>query len=238
MRPLTNCAPKAARYSASFCSSKRAWAAPCWPKTATSSWPVKVSSISELSAAGPLPLGDELRLGALGHHRGDAQRQGHRDQRDQGEQRGDDEHHHQHPRHGQSRGEQLAEGLLQGLADVVQVVGHPGEQLAARAGVEVRQRQPVDLVLHVRAQPVDGALDDLVEQSSPATTPPASPPRRPPAPAGRSWRADRSRSPGPARPPSRRAGPPRRRRPRRARPRRPGRWWCRRAGRARAPRRR
>ena len=46
-----------------------------------------------------------------------------------------------HADHGQQRGEQLAHRLLQGLADVVDVVGDPAEQLAARLPVEVAQRQ-------------------------------------------------------------------------------------------------
>ena len=50
------------------------------------------------------------------------------------------------------------------LADVVDVVGDAAEQLAARLPVEVAQRQPVDLLLDVRAQPADGALHDVVEQ--------------------------------------------------------------------------
>ena len=49
--------------------------------------------------------------------------------------------------------EQLAHRLLQGLADVVDVVGDPAEQLAARLPVEVAQRQPVDLLLDVGAHP-------------------------------------------------------------------------------------
>ena len=69
-----------------------------------------------------------------------------------------------HEHHRQQRGEQLAHRLLQGLADVVDVVGDPAEQLAARLLVEVAQRQRVDLVLDVGAHPHDGALDDVVEQ--------------------------------------------------------------------------
>ena len=50
------------------------------------------------------------------------------------------------------------------LGDVVDVVGDPAEQLAARLPVEVGQRQPVELVLDVGAQPQHGALHDAVEQ--------------------------------------------------------------------------
>ena len=69
----------------------------------------------------------------------------------------------EHRDHGHQRGEQLAHRLLQRLADVVDVVGDPAEQLAARRAVEVAQRQPVDLVLDVLAHPADGVLHDAVE---------------------------------------------------------------------------
>ena len=75
-----------------------------------------------------------------------------------------DEHHRQHADDGQQRDEQLAHRLLQGLADVVDVVGDPRQQLAARLPVEVAQRQPVELVLDVVAHPAHGALHDAVEQ--------------------------------------------------------------------------
>ena len=49
------------------------------------------------------------------------------------------------------------------LRDVVDVVGDAAEQLAARLGVEVAQRQAVQLVLDVGAQRSDRALHDAVE---------------------------------------------------------------------------
>ena len=48
--------------------------------------------------------------------------------------------------------------------DVVDVVGDPAQQLAARLLVEVAQRQPVDLVLDVGAHPPHRRLHDVVEQ--------------------------------------------------------------------------
>ena len=64
IRPEMNCAPKLALVEASFCASKSALLGPR-PKTLTSSWPEKVSSMWRVEAAGAPPLGDELPLGAL-----------------------------------------------------------------------------------------------------------------------------------------------------------------------------
>ena len=110
------------------------------------------------------PLGDELRLRALGDGLGEPQRDGDRDERDHRQQRRDQEHHDQDAEDRQQRDEQLAHGLLQGLGDVVDVVGDAGEHLAALLAVEVAQRQPVELVLDLAAQHEHGALDDAVEQ--------------------------------------------------------------------------
>ena len=67
------------------------------------------------------------------------------------------------------------------LRDVVDVVGDPAEQLAARLAVEVAQRQPVQLVLDLGAQPVDGALHDAVEQVALQPAKHATPRRRAPS---------------------------------------------------------
>ena len=75
---------------------------------------------------------------------------------------GDVEHHPHYEDHRQQRCEQLAHRLLERLGHVVDVVGHPAEQLAALA-VEVAERQPVELVLDVRTHPVDRPLDNIVE---------------------------------------------------------------------------
>ena len=137
----------------------------CRPKTLTSAWPVNVSSMWALSSPVRRHCCDELRCERFAIRAGDDHRQRHRDQRDQRQQRRDPEHHHQHADHGQQRGEQLAHRLLQRLADVVDVVGDPAEQLAARLLVEVAQRQPVQLVLDVaRAAGSTVPLHDVVEQ--------------------------------------------------------------------------
>ena len=51
-----------------------------------------------------------------------------------------------------SRADELRERLLQRLLDVVDVVRDAGEDVAALAGVEVVQRQPVELLLGVVAE--------------------------------------------------------------------------------------
>ena len=58
----------------------------------------------------------------------------------------------------------MPQRLLQRLRDVVHVVGDSAQQLAARLGVEVAQRQLVELGAHLVSHPVDGALHRPVEQ--------------------------------------------------------------------------
>ena len=94
------------------------------------------------------------------------QRQRHHHQREQRQQRRDPEHHREHRDDGHQRGQQLAHRLLQGGADVVDVVGDSTEQLTARRPVEVAERQPVDLRLDVLAQLAHGVLHDGVEDEA------------------------------------------------------------------------
>ena len=110
------------------------------------------------------PLVDEQPLRALHDQAAHDDGERHRHQRDDGQQRRDPQHHPDDAEHRQHRGEQLAERLLQGLAEVVDVVGDPAEQLAARLLVGVRERQPVQLGGDLLAQAEDGALDGVVEQ--------------------------------------------------------------------------
>src|SRR5699024_5040518 len=49
---------------------------------------------------------------------------------------------------------------------VVDVVRRPGQEVAALAGVEVLEREPVELRLDLLAQPVDDLHDDLVEDEA------------------------------------------------------------------------
>ena len=62
------------------------------------------------------------------------------------------------PNDRERRREQHAERLLQALGDVVDVVGDPAQQVASRLAVDVHERQPVELVLDVAAEPVHRPL--------------------------------------------------------------------------------
>ena len=163
MMPETNWAPKLALYRASLRSSKRSSMSASRPKTRTRSWPEKDSSIWPFSDAGVLPLrGEELLAAGADDAGSDAgQREG--DQGDQRQLPGDDEHHDHNADDRQQRADQLGERLLQCLLDVVDVVRHPGEDVAALAGVEVVQRQPVQLLLGVVAELADDLHDDPVQ---------------------------------------------------------------------------
>ena len=112
------------------------------------------------------PLRGEERLGLLAdhahHHTG--HRQG--DQGDERELPGQPEHHADDADHGQHRVHERGERLLEGLLDVVHVVGGAGEQVAALPAVEVTQRQPVDLGLDLLAQAEDDAHDDVIEHAA------------------------------------------------------------------------
>ncbi len=113
--------------------------------------------------AGVLPLGDEqlLRPPCDQHRHDERERDG--DECDQREERRHDEHHHDDADHREQGGEQLAQRLLQGLRDVVDVVRDPAQELAPLHPVEVFQRKPVDLRLDLFAQAVHRALGDPVQ---------------------------------------------------------------------------
>ena len=68
------------------------------------------------------------------------------------------------PMSSEHRREHLAQRLLQALGEVVDVVGDPAQQVAARLAVDVAERQAVELVLDLGAQPVHRALHDAGEQ--------------------------------------------------------------------------
>ena len=75
----------------------------------------------------------------------------------------------QHADDGQQRREQLAHRLLQRLRDVVDVVGDPGQQLAARLPVEVDQRQPGQLRLDLAPHACSTVRCTTIEVSRPWT---------------------------------------------------------------------
>ena len=161
--PEMNCAPKLASYSSAFFCRNRSSTSRCRPNTFTSACPVYVSSICPFSSpvcfhCATNSFCERLAISAVvtsvsgmvtsaisasvGESRNIITST---------------------PSHGQQRRHRLADGLLQALRDVVDVVGHPAEQLAALHRVEVAQRQPVDLRLDPLAQPEHRALHDAVE---------------------------------------------------------------------------
>src|SRR5699024_8851455 len=113
--------------------------------------------------AGVLPLSLEQLLGSGADDTGDEARQGQCYQGQEGELPGDDEHHHADADDRQRRLDELGERLLQGLLDVVDVVGHPRHDVTALPGVEVAQRQSVDLAFDVLTETVDHTHDEGVE---------------------------------------------------------------------------
>ncbi len=77
---------------------------------------------------------------------------------------GRDREHHDHHADDHQRGrEHHAQGLLQALRDVVDVVGDPAQQVAAGLAVDVPEREAVELVLDVAAELVHGPLHDAGE---------------------------------------------------------------------------
>ena len=79
---------------------------------------------------GGLPLLDEVRLRALADLGGDDSRGRDRHQGDHGQERRNEEHHDKDADDRQQRRHDLAQGLLEGLGDVVDVVGDPAQYLA------------------------------------------------------------------------------------------------------------
>ena len=110
--------------------------------------------------AGRRPLDDELLLRSPHDEDRHDERARHGQDRDQGQDRADRHHQDQHEDDRQQRGDELRQALLQRLADVVDVVGDATQQVAARVAVEVAQRQPAELFVDLRSQPVDRPLGD------------------------------------------------------------------------------
>ena len=79
----------------------------------------------------------EVFLRLADHQADDDQRERHDDQRHQGHQPADGEHHDQHADHGGDRGDDLGQALVEGLADRIDVVGDAREHLAVVGAVEV-----------------------------------------------------------------------------------------------------
>ena len=121
---------------------------------------------TRVDAARARPLMGEGLLGARPDHPEHSAHERDDDERHQRQLPGDREHHPHDAHDGEDRGQRPGQRLLEGVGDVVDVVGDAGEHLAALHLVEVGQRQAVDLGLHLLAQPVHGGHGDAVEQES------------------------------------------------------------------------
>ena len=158
MMPEMNCALKLASNSASFSSSNFIGGLLLAAEDLHDVAPgVHLLDVA-VERAGALPLRRELLLRALRDEDRDDHRERHGEQRDRGEQPVDPEHHREHADDGEQRRDDLREALLERVGDVVDVVGHAREDVAARVAVEVAQRQPRELLVDLVAQAVDDAL--------------------------------------------------------------------------------
>jgi hypothetical protein len=97
-------------------------------------------------------------------HRGHHYRHRGAGQQAPGERRRDREDEHQHTDDREHRVDELTEGLLEGLLQVVHVVGDQAEHLPGRIAVQVGQWQPGQLRRHRLAQAVHHPLDDRHHQ--------------------------------------------------------------------------
>jgi hypothetical protein len=110
--------------------------------------------------AGHPPLVGELDLRALRDLERDVEGHRHRDDRDEREQRADRQHHDQHTEDREHRPHDLREALLERRGDVVDVIRHLRDHVAARRVVEEAQREPPELAIDVLAQPEHRPLRD------------------------------------------------------------------------------
>ena len=62
------------------------------------------------------------------------------------------------------RVDDLAERLVDGLLDVVEIVRDPAQDVAPCVPIEVLERQPGELQVHVSAEPIDHPLNDTGHQ--------------------------------------------------------------------------
>ena len=111
-----------------------------------------------------LLLADEKGLRPPGNRRHDRDAERQRRQDDQRHDPADRQHHDDDAEHGQHRANQLSQVLLQGAADVVEVVDGAAQDLAVRARIEELERQAAELGLDIAAERVDGVLRDARHQ--------------------------------------------------------------------------
>ena len=105
-----------------------------------------------------IPLLPEEFLGALADHRGNDKRERDHDQRYESENRRDHEHHDDRANHREARGDNAAESVVEGVLQVIHVVCHARQEVAAATRIEVAERHAVQLLFDVAAQPVDAAV--------------------------------------------------------------------------------
>ncbi len=107
------------------------------------------------------PLAGELLLRLLRDQHRQAERGRNHDQGYDGQDRADPDHHRQDADDGDDRGDDLRQALLERVGDVVDVVGREAQRLATLVRIEVLERQPAELLVHVLAKAVDRSLRDL-----------------------------------------------------------------------------
>ena len=102
----------------------------------------------------------EVRLREAHHHAHDhgCHRQGDHD--DAGERQADGEHHHEHAHDLRDRGDELRHGLVEALAEGVDVVGDAREHVALAVAVEVAHRHNSDLLGDLLAHAIADLLGD------------------------------------------------------------------------------
>ena len=159
MLPEMNWAAKLERYSFSLVSRKTSSTSRWRPNVLTMAWPVRDSSTRALSrpvwSHWSTKRGRDRRV----MNRMIQNDSGRLTSATRASERRDDEHHDDRPDEHEGVGQQLADGLLKALGQVVDVVGDPAEQVASRRAVDVTERHPVELVLDIGAQPAHRALD-------------------------------------------------------------------------------
>ena len=120
----------------------------------------KVLLDNAVDGAQDLLLLAEVRLREVNHHGHDHGGDGQRDHDDAGERQTDGEHHHEHAHDLRDRGDELRHGLVEALAERVDVVGDAAEHVALAVTVEVAHRHDGDLGGDLLAHAVADLLRD------------------------------------------------------------------------------
>ena len=107
-----------------------------------------------------LLLGHKVLLAVLDHQHHQACRHRKDDQGDEGHQRGDGKHHHQHADESGHRGNEGSHRLVQALSQGIHIVGDTGEDLAHGTGLKILHGHAVDFLRDITPQAVAGLLGD------------------------------------------------------------------------------